>query len=601
MATLSKLRQQTKFWMWIVGGAFILTIVFAWGMDYSGGSLATHLGKVNGEVITIQEYQDLYQANYRMQQQQMGGAEMEDALLEYLQEQTWQQLVSQKLIDQEIRRLHLAATDEEVRFAIQNYPPSEIQQIPDFQTDGIFDQQKYEAMMRNEAARGFWLQLEANMRSIIPEHKLQQLVMAAVTVTDEEARESYRYRNEKVTASYVALTPSAYPDTSVSVGDQEIRAYYQSHKEDYALPERADLNYVVLYKDASPADSSKVQQDLKDVQERLAAGDDFDTLARQYSDDTTAQNGGDLGWVSRGDMVKPFEDAAFLLRIGQISAPVQTQYGWHIIEVDSIRAGGTDAEQRKIRHILIQMSPSPTTLDSLRGKLEALRNGAVEEDFTTSATRLGLQVQQTGPIEAGGFVPGIGFEPGATKFAIANPVGSVSEIMENASMFYLLQVRDRFPAGTSPLEDVRDQIESTLVHDKTLESLHQQSDALATQLKKRPDRFQALADEMGYDVGDTGPFTRNDYVSGIGRDPSFIAAAFATPAGGVAGPIKGEDGWYILKVTEHSDVSSDQLKSVIDAEKQQLLSSRRQSAFNQWLSALRNRAKIVDNRSNILG
>ena len=102
---LTKLRAQTKFWMWIVGGAFILTIVFAWGMDFQGGGVTTTLGRVNGRKITIQEYQAALQQNYQIQRQQLGGMEIDDTMLQFVQEQTWQQLVNEILLIQELDRM----------------------------------------------------------------------------------------------------------------------------------------------------------------------------------------------------------------------------------------------------------------------------------------------------------------------------------------------------------------------------------------------------------------------------------------------------------------------------------------------------------------
>ncbi len=585
--------------MWIVGGAFILTIVFAWGMDYSGAGSNPILGKVNGRKIMIQEYQAALQSNYKIQRDQMGGLELDDAYIEIIQEQTWQQIVNQILISQEIERLGLTATNEEILFVLRNDPPADLRQIEEFQTDGIFDIQKYQAAMQNEAFRDFWLTIETYMRGFLPQQKLEHLISASAIVTDAEALESYRYRNEKVKVQFVSLSPDTHPDTTITATEDEIRAYYNSHREEFEEPAKVDLNYILLYKYPSDRDMAEIQNTLQSLREQLESGGNFRTLARQYSDDPGAQDG-DLGWVSRGSMVQSFDETAFALEIGEISEPVKTQFGWHIISVDSIRGANTEDEQRKTNHILIKEEASPATLDSMYNLLSDLLLMVDEQDFTTAAQQLGLEVQQTGPIVEGGFIPGIGFETRASQFAFGSRLGEVSNVMEHSSAYYLLQVRDRIEAGVAPLEEVRDQISQDLIFDKNLAALKATSSELADRMQQNPGRFTAIAEAESLNITETGSFTRNDYVTGVGRDPVFIAEAFATPIGMVGELVSGENGWYILKVTEHISVAEEGLKTLIEAEKETLLNTRKQSAFNEWLQGLRDRAKIVDNRNTFL-
>ena len=596
---LSQLRAQTKFWMWIVGGAFILTIVFAWGMDYSGAGSNPILGKVNGRKIMIQEYQAALQSNYQIQRDQLGGLELDDAYIEFIQDQTWQQLVNQILISLEIDRLGLSATNEEILFVLQNDPPVDLRQIQEFQTDGIFDIQKYQAAMQNEAFRGFWLSIETYMRGFIPQQKLEHLISSSAIVTDAEALESYRYRNENVSVQFVSLSPDTHPDSTITATENEIRAYYNSHRSDFEEPAKVDLNYILLLKNPGDRDMAEIQNTLQSLRAQLESGSNFQTLSRQYSDDPGAQDG-DLGWVSRGTMVQSFDETAFALEIGEISEPVKTQFGWHIIRVDSIRSADTEDEQRKTNHILIIEEASPTTLDSMYNLLSDLLLIADEKDFTTAARQLELEVLQTGPIVEGGFIPGIGFETKATQFAFGGRIGEVSNVMEHSSAYYLLQVRDRIEAGVAPLEDVRDQISQDLIYDKNLAALKATSRELADRMQQNPGLFTSIAEAESLNVTETGSFTRNDFVTGVGRDPVFISAAFATPVGMIGELVGGENGWYILKVTEHIEVAEEGLQTLIAAEKETLLNTRRQSAFSEWLQGLHEGAKIVDNRSKLL-
>jgi parvulin-like peptidyl-prolyl isomerase len=585
---LTKLRAQTKFWMWIVGGAFMLTIVFAWGMDFQAGNVSSTLGRVNGRKITIQEYQAILQQNYQYQRDQLGGIEMDDTMLRFIQEQTWQQLVDEILIIQELQELGLTASDQEVLFVLRDNPPAEVRQLPEFQTDGIFDPQKYEAAMGNEAFRSSWLNLEYYVRGVIPQHKLQHIISSTVLVTQEEARDFYQYRNEQVTAQFVSFSPATHPDTTIIVTEAEIGDYYDGHREEFQEPARVDLNYVLLYKDPSARDLETVRETLADLEDKLATGQEFGFLAR-------------LGWINPGDMIASFDEVAFLLAEGSISQPVRSQYGWHIVKVDSIRNAGADDEQRFVRHILLREEPSGATLDSLRDVLVTLRYDAEESDFTTATLQLGLEVNATGPVEQGAFVPGIGFETAATQFGFASRVGTISDVMEHDSAYYVIQVRNKLDAGIARFETVHDRIKDNLHQEKTINALSIVANRVAREMQTAPHRFTEIAEAESLIVADTGSFTRNDYVNGVGRDPEFIAVAFTIPIGEVSAPLLGENAWYIIRVSERIEASGENVQSLVDAERQRLLQERRRSAFNSWLMGLRESARIVDNRSMFFG
>ncbi len=594
---LSKLREQTRFWIWIVGGAFVLTIVFAWGMDYSGSNSNPVMGKVDGRKIMIQEYQAALQESYQAQRQQLGIQELDDAFIEYVQEQTWQDMVNQILVAQELRKMGLSATEDEIIFVLRNNPPPVMRQIPEFQTDGIFDYQKYESAMLYPEFADFWISMEQQLLGWLPQEKLGHLVMSTALVTTSEAEESYRYRNEKAAAQFVRIDPGTRPDTTLTVTAADIQDYYDQHPEEFTEPAKVDMNYVLLFKTASPRDQAEMEQEMAYVQSSLQQGSEFDALARMYSDDTSAGDGGYLGWVSPGDMVASFNDAAFLLAEGEVSQPVLSQFGWHIIQCDSIRDAGTEEEQRALRHILFKEEASTTTLDSIEALLDELRLVAEEEDFTTAAQRFGLTVMTTGPVAQGGFVPGIGYEAKALNFGFANRIGTVSEVMDQLSGTFLLQVRDKIEEGIADLADVSDRIREDLLYNMNLAQLESYSRDLAARMQASPGEFESIAEAEGLTVDDTSAFTRNDFVGGVGRDPEFIAVAFNTPVSEVTGLIRGSNSWFIAKVTELTEVSSVGLETLIQSEKEILMNQRRQSAYRNWVQGLRLKAKIVDNRS----
>src|SRR5690606_24494035 len=275
-----KLREKTKVIMLITALAFVGLMVFEWGMDFSGRSSAAltggEIGRVNGDPITADEYNRVYQNLYDQQAQQQREP-ITTAQTRQIEDATWNQLVLQRLLQQELRRRGIQVTETEIRQAARFSPPPEFLENELFHTDGQFDLAKYHQFLASPAAdEQLLLQLEAYYRDVIPRAKLFQQVVAGIYVPDSELWRLWRDREERVRIRYLVLDPARLvADTDVSVTQQEIEAYYKANKDEFRQNARASVRMAVLEKAVTAEDSAAARARAEALREEILAGGDF--------------------------------------------------------------------------------------------------------------------------------------------------------------------------------------------------------------------------------------------------------------------------------------------------------------------------------------
>lgn len=322
------------------------------------------------------------------------------------------------------------------------------------------------------------------------------------------------------------------------------------------------------------------------LRQEIQGGADFGDLARQFSDDGSAAAGGDLGWFGPGRMVEPFEEAAFDASVGQVTEPVETRFGVHLIEV-------TDRTDQavQIADYALSLRPSVATVNAAEERLADLQYFAQESgEFTAEAERAGLDVQQV-QVEAGTqFIPGLQNSRGLTTFMENADVGNVSEVIELNEQFVVAQLTDVQEEGYRSFEEVQSELAPRVRIQKKREL------ALARLRRAAGSDLPAIASSVGAPVRTAQNLTMaNPVVSGLGREPAFVGAAFGLDEGETSGVIEGSSSAYVLRATgvQNAPELTEAMRAQI---RQRLLNQRRQQVRQEWIAALREDADIVDNR-----
>ena len=562
-------------------------------------STSTAVATVNGEDILATTWYNALSAMEQQATQQTGRSITLDERRR-LADQAFENLVGDALLRQEYRRRGIRVTPEEIAEAARYAPPPELAQSPELQTEGRFDPEKYQRFLASPAARqgGLLLQLEQYYRDQIPREKLFEQVAADAYVSDDRLWSIWRDTHDTAQISYVVFRPSLVADNEVTVAQSDIKDYYEKNKKDFEKPGRAVVSVLSIPRVVGAADSAAVRNHLLELRDRIVKGEKFEDVAKaESSDSASASAGGFLGRGPRGRFVPEFENAAFALAPGELSQPVLTSFGYHLIKVDE-KKGDTIA----VRHILLPIRQSDSAATLIDRKADELARIAASSDkpgvLDEASKKLGIPVKRAavGEDEAltvdGKFVPSVG--PWAFQGA---KVGETSELFDAEDGYYLGRLDSLTKGGVPSLEEATPEIRALLAIQKKLDKLMPRAQQFAAQAAKSS--LEDAAKGAGLQVQKSEPFTRVGGAEGIGRLNQAIGAAFSLPIGAVSAPIRVYDAIFVERVDQRVLKEKAEWEQQKDAQRAVVLQQLRQQRVRDFLQNLRENAKVVDRRKEI--
>lgn len=622
---LSVLRKNAGSWLIkVVLGAIVVVFMF-FGVDSVRESQRSRAAVVNGETITVNEHK---QASRRLLEQfrQQFGNSLNDELLKSLEieRKALDQLIDQRLLLGEAERLSVRVTDSELSDAIM--------EVAAFQFGGIFNTRTYHgALSRNRLTPE---EFETSQRNAMLINKLRSYITSSAKVSTGEARQFYQWKKASVNVDFVLFSPSRYKEIAPTV--DEIADYYESHKTSYSTEPMVKVRYVdfesnayapkakitdedinAYYEDnpaaskiaktvearhillkvppnATPEIVEKKREEALTILKMARKGEDFSALARKHSEGPTQKKGGKLGAFKRESMEKPFSDMAFSMEAGDISEPVRTRFGWHIINVEKVN----EASARSLADMEGEIRK---TLSAERGKnlaydeAQAVYDRSFEgDDMVKAAEARGLPVFESDLFTMRD--PDKGLKD-PSKFATAAfglSKMDISDILDYGQGYTILQVLEKRPEEISALKDVADSVRGDLKGEQQDEKARKEAEAFLSNLKGGDRSIVDESDSIGLTLESTGFFTRNDSVPKIGYEREIIQAAFALSDNTKVPEtvIKGRRGYYVISFKERKEPSAegfDKEKKKITAD---LLAQKRFTSFNTMLSALRAKSTI---------
>jgi peptidyl-prolyl cis-trans isomerase D len=607
---LEAMRRNTKVILWITVISFVLLMFLVWGADLQGnrsGPRADTIGMVNGDRILFSDYQQELGRNREIARSQGRELQPSDELM--LEEQTWSNIVTRRLLMQEAVRRNMLVRDSEVRSVLLNNPPAFITQDPSFRDkNGNFDLATYKATIQDpQLPEELLLQLEDAVRRDLPIQKLQDVIVSSAKVSDEEVRRAYQDETEKVGISYVVVEANR-PTANSDVSDAELNSYYEANRAKLAMPKRATLRYVMVPRRATAQDSLTTRSDLAELAEEARVAEaarregredlehsDFATLAMSFSDAPNADDGGlNPEFVNPAQLPQPYAAAVQGLGVGDVSQPFLEGSQFHILQVaaEKMEAG---ERQVQLRDISVRIAPSDSTIVNAQERLEAVRRAAQTEGLEKAAAGAGLEVKVASGVTASGIVPGLSAIPQVAAFALENPPGTVSRVYGTNTAWFVVEIADVQPEGVPPLAEIRDRLTNDVVRERRFTEARATADRISGRVKGGMS-LEAAAAAESVPVQTTPEFSRRSGVPSMGRDADVVAEAFALPVGAVSAPVKGIRGWVILRVDQHVPVDWAAFEPRKDQIRQSLLNLRQGQIFNGWIENLRSSAKITDYR-----
>jgi len=578
---------------------YFVTIVFVVGMAAIGVSdlftKKNYVGKVNGQKITYSAFNKKLQESIQSYQDSNPGAELDARTMKMLSDQTWEQLIQQMLLDKQVKKNHIRVTDKDIIDKLKNNPPDEIKTNPNFLTNGQFDYQKYISVLTSNPP--FANALEQYVRASLPYEKLINKIKSKAKINPDTVRQEFEQNNNKADGKGIWF--DYRKAGGVNVTDAEIKAYYEKNKDkEFKKGPASKVKFIRIVLKPSDTDYSQSKLDIDDIYNRVRKGEDFATLAKEYSDDPgSAQNNGDLGWVSKGMMVPEFEKVAFSTPINQVSAPFKTQFGWHIVKGLETKIDPKQGPQVHVAHILIKVDASQNTKDDLALLAEKIRKEAKKNGLAAAAKANKLEVQESDAVyEDSQAVPMVGDDPTLLKFAQTKKVNAISPAIPDAyGNFVIAQVSWKVGDHYEDFEQVKMRIKYDLLKKRQSDLMFNKAKEFAG--KYTPAQYLAMAAKEGYQVIELTGINAVQGIPNVGMVPELNKAMLAAKTGQFTPVVKTAEGAFLTLVTNRIYPDMKQFAAQKEYLTSQIKNREENAYFQKWYQDLRKKAKIVDNRN----
>lgn len=629
---LDVLRKKKRSWV-VSLLLFIIVIVFIafYGGRNAGDAGAEKVAEVNGETINQRDFASQYQKALDLYRSMMKGELSPEAMKSLkLKTKVMDDMVDRRLLVQEGRRLGLTVSDDELMNAIGR--------APQFQIEGRFSKNRYlQVLGANRIAA---TQFEDEQREQLLVQKLLDVIQDSARISDAEVRERYTFEHEKVNFSFVRLGAADFL-AQAGVGDQDVKNYYERNKAALTEPLKVRVEYVAYPFEHFSGKVEVTPQEVEDYYNRnrearfeqkksmklrhllvrgagldatqktaarakadaalaeARAGKNFADLVKQYSDEQGAAQGGDLGWITRGQLMPSLDAPVFALKKGDVSGIIESPLGYHIFKVEDVK------EEKKTD--LKEAAPEITkALKTAKGKMEAIRAADQDREKAASGTELsllakerGLAAKQTPLFSASETIPEIAAVDELKSKAFSLGAQEVGAPIEAPKAYYVMKIVERKEPVLPPLDAIRADVERKAREAKALDMAKEKAKAALDQLKKEKN-VDAVAKANGLSTGETGWFLRGD------AEIPKVGALTDLKAGGVAisaaNPIadrpyaQGNNIYlFAFKASQGADMA--QFEKAKDELTQEALQTKRQAALRKFVDGLKARSKIDINQS----
>ncbi|MCP3944917.1 MAG: peptidyl-prolyl cis-trans isomerase [Desulfobacteraceae bacterium] len=628
---LRYLRENTGNWI-IKSFLCIIVIVFVFlGVGSMNSKKKNSVATVNDESITVKEFQAAYKSMVDRLKEQFGD-KLNDDLLKALnvKQQALNNLIEQKLVENEAKKLNIIVSDKELSNALMS--------IKAFQKDGVFNLEQYRRVLGYNSLNPETF--EMRQRAAMKEMKIRNFVLSGVTVSDAEAKTWYAFQNTKVAVNYIKVDPDSFTDVApteaqikqqyeenkdlyksaslkkavylkfspedqkdkVVLSDEKIKDYYEQNIDQFKTPAKVEASHILIKvdKDADKLAVEKAKKQADTIYEKAVKGEDFAKLAQKFSQGPSKSNGGYIGKFEKENMVKPFGDKAFSMKAGEISKPVRTMFGWHIIKVIAKFDASVETlaqATKKIKSELTTQELQNMANYQAGDAFDAIVDG---DDLAQVALTTKSKVMTTGNFTETG--EGLNFKDAAgfAQAAFTQPNDEVSDVRQFGDDYYLIKVIKTIEPKIQPLEIVRKSIVLTLTSKLEKEAAKKAAQALLKKAETVGDLGQ-LAKQDNLTLVSTDLFTRNQSIKGIGSAPRLVKAAFDLDKKNLihTGVLEAGQAFYIIGFKEKQVPKDTVIVENLVKTKEQISQMKQGRDFLAWINALKAKSKI-DINSDLL-
>jgi len=608
----------------VILGAIVVVFVF-WGVGSFRAERGGRVAIVNGDVITLDDYKQAYN-NLLERLRQNFGNQLNEELLKTLgvKEQALNQLIDTRVLVQEARNLKFRVSDQELADAIGN--------IGAFQNAGRFDRRLYQNVLTRLrlTPEGF----EALQRESMLLDKLRLLITNSVKVSDQEVKEWYNWQNASVNIDFVLFEPDSYknikpaaneietffedqkssyktepmvkvrylafkPDafrSEVKISEYAIQEYYDSYQNEFKNPKTVEARHILIKVDPDAAIETAVKQREKalEIFKMAEQGQDFAKLAQKYSQGPSSVKGGYLGEFRKENMVKPFADKAFSMEAGEISQPVRTRFGWHIIKVEKVNPASTLSFEQAgdiIKKKLTDENAKILAYDAAEAVSEV---SFEDDDLVRAAMERNLKVMTTDFFTKNNPDKSIGSRVKFASAAFDLALMDISDIQDFNDGYYIMQVIEKIPSKISELKQVKDKVKADLTKKMQDEKARQDAADFLAALKSGKS-MDAESKKLKLTPKNSGFFKRDASNPDVEFGQEITKAAFELSDANklMQDVLKGTKGYYVIQFKTRKAPDFSGLNAEAAKIKQRLLTQKRTRTFNAYLEKVKGKSDIT--------
>ena len=599
----------------VLGGSMLLYLV---PQSPVSGEISTDtVAKIGDESVSVEDVrQQLNQIEQRNQN-------MKPLEALYAQ-QILKQLVFEKELEYEAKRLGIAVSDQERANRIRQFVPTA------FNGGTFVGMDRYAA----EVQARFQLTVpafEELIRQGLLEEKFRKLVTDGISVGPAELQDEFRYKNEKVKLDYALIKPEDL-ESKISPDEAEIRAAYEKNKSKYQVPERRVAGYAlvdvnqfrqnvhvsddmlkvqyqaniqqyqvpnrvhvehILFMTGGKTDAEveEIRKKAEDVLKQAKKGGKFEDLAKKYSEDAAKDKGGDIGWIGQGQALPEYEKAAFSLPVGSTSDLIRTQIGIYIIKVLEKETAHTKPfdEVKESLRMPILLSEADKLASDTADQLSAAIRHSNKISVDDLAKQYHLTVGETRPISSTDPLLELANSQEAKNAIFLLRIGELNPPVRTDRGYVVLSVKSIQPAHQGSVEEVRDRVIADLKREKSAEMAKGKAVELARRVKAN-EKFDAAARALGLEPKTSDPIAHDGSIAGAASGKQ-VGAAFNLKAGDVAAPLSLGQNWLVYRVAEKTEVNPADFDKQKKQLTEELLQSKRSLAFEAFRTALDTRLK----------
>jgi peptidyl-prolyl cis-trans isomerase D len=559
----------------LVAISMVVTLIPGFvGASYAPENIIAEIGD---DVLTAREVQMIIQQQLRNKAfpREMAGVYVPMII---------NQMIAERAVAYQAVRMGFRVSEADVALAVESM-------MPQLYQNGKFVGRDVYAQILSQQMNMTIPEFEENVRKQILLTRLENFVLEGVAVGDREVEQEFRRRHEKIKVDYISISPADFRSkvtvsreemlahynankNSFQVGekrdvgliaveegavaqnlqitDEELRRIYQSEPDRFRTPERVKVRHILLKTtEKSEEEKAKIKAKAEDLLKQLKNGADFAALAKAHSEDAgTKENGGDLGWITRGQTVENFEKTAFALKPNELSGVITTEYGYHILQVlekeparlrpfEEVKAELAEEQKKQRLYDRMQELADQARAELIKAPMQAEQ----------IAARLGLKFVRIDKFTPGDPIPGLGTSPDLDEAIASLAKGGVTPVTQlGSNRLVVAAVTEVYPARPAEFAEVEDRIRETLISQKAQAMAEEKTKQLREMMKTAGNDLEKLARALGVTVKSSPEFGREGSVEGLGS-PVYLEDAFKAPVGQVVGPINAMGQTLVVRVT----------------------------------------------------